>query len=164
MAGYVQGEPPSPGPPPLSPTEAMGGSPTGGQWLASSEDGGARSWHLLVMKVWRDGRRGVLMNTRPPGPILRPRTRGPHSVRDLAPGNPGRRGTAHSTQASVQRVATSRLLPPVPGRDTGRGRAGRGRVVGRKADRSRARGKGCVHGAQAVTGSGWPGCFCWSWG
>lgn len=141
-----------------------GGSPTGGQWLASSEDGGARSWHLLVMKVWRGGRRGVLMNTRPPGPILRPRTRGPHSVRDLAPGNPGRRGTAHSTQASVQRVATSCLLPPVPGRDTGRGRAGRGRVVGRKAERSRARGKGCVHGAQAVTGSGWPGCFCWSWG
>lgn len=104
-----------------------------------------------------------MMNTRPPGPIRRPRTRGPHSVHDLAPDvNPGPRVTVHSTRASVQRVAASSLLFQ-EGRQVG-GRAGWGCMVGRKAERSRARGKDCVHGVQAVTGSGWPGYFCLSWG
>lgn len=161
MAGYVQGEPSTPGPPPLSPTEE-GGSPTGGQWLASSEDVGAKSWHLLVMKMRRGGQRGVLMNTKPPGPILRPRTRGPHSVHDLAPDvNPGRRVTVHSTRASVQGVATSSLLSR-EGRQVGAGLAGvawlveRQRKAGRGAravstGRRRSRGVG---GRAASVGAG----------
>lgn len=138
---------------PLCHQPRQGGSPAGGQWLASSEDVGARSWRLLVMKMRRGGQRGVLMNTRPPGPILRPRTRGPHSVHDLAPDvNPGRRVTVHSTRASVQGVATSALLSR-GGRQVG-GRAGWGRMVGRKAEKSRARGKGCVHGRRRSRGVG----------
>lgn len=161
MQGMYRGNPPTPGPPPLSPTEARGGSPTGGQWLASSEDGGARSWRLLVM-MWQGGQRGLLMNTRPPGPILRPRTRGPHAVHDLAPDvSPGCRS------GSPQHPGLCPDSPPPPcprkGGQVG-GRAGWGHMVGRKAEKSQARGEGCVHGAQAVTGSEWPGCFCLSWG
>lgn len=161
MQGMYRGNPPTPGPPPLSPTEARGGSPTGGQWLASSEDGGARSWRLLVM-MWQGGQRGLLMNTRPPGPIPRPRTRGPHAVHDLAPDvSPGCRS------GSPQHPGLCPDSPPPPcprkGGQVG-GRAGWGHMVGRKAEKSQARGEGCVHGAQVVTGSGWPGCFCLSWG
>lgn len=161
MQGMYRGNPPTPGPPPLSPTEARGGSPTGGQWLASSEDGGARSWRLLVM-MWQGGQRGLLMNTRPPGPIPRPRTRGPHAVHDLAPDvSPGCRS------GSPQHPGLCPDSPPPPcprkGGQVG-GRAGWGHMVGRKAEKSQARGEGCVHGAQAVTGSEWPGCFCLSWG
>lgn len=161
MQGMYRGNPPTPGPPPLSPTEARGGSPTGGQWLASSEDGGARSWRLLVM-MWQGGQRGLLMNTSPPGPIPRPRTRGPHAVHDLAPDvSPGCRS------GSPQHPGLCPDSPPPPcprkGGQVG-GRAGWGHMVGRKAEKSQARGEGCVHGAQAVTGSEWPGCFCLSWG
>lgn len=161
MQGMYRGNPPTPGPPPLSPTEARGGSPTGGQWLASSEDGGARSWRLLVM-MWQGGQRGLLMNTRPPGPIPRPRTRGPHAVHDLAPDvSPGCRS------GSPQHPGLCPDSPPPPcprkGGQVG-GRAGWGHMVGKKAEKSQARGEGCVHGAQAVTGSEWPGCFCLSWG
>lgn len=161
MQGMYRGNPPTPGPPPLSPTEARGGSPTGGQWLASSEDGGARSWRLLVM-MWQGGQRGLLMNTRPPGPIPRPRTRGPHAVHDLAPDvSPGCRS------GSPQHPGLCPDSPPPScprkGGQVG-GRAGWGHMVGRKAEKSQARGEGCVHGAQAVTGSEWPGCFCLSWG
>lgn len=161
MQGMYRGNPPTPGPPPLSPTEARGGSPTGGQWLASSEDGGARSWRLLVM-MWQGGQRGLLMNTRPPGPILRPRTRGPHAVHDLAPDvSPGCR----SDSPQHPGLCPDSPPPPCPrkGGQVG-GRAGWGHMVGRKAEKSQARGEGCVHGAQAVTGSEWPGCFCLSWG
>lgn len=162
MQGMYRGNPPTPGPPPLSPTEARGGSPTGGQWLASSEDGGARSWRLLVMKMWQGGQRGLLMNTKPPGPIPRPRTRGPHAVHDLAPDvSPGCR----SDSPQHPGLCPDSPPPPCPrkGGQVG-GRAGWGHMVGRKAEKSQARGEGCVHGAQAVTGSGWPGCFCLSWG
>lgn len=163
MAGYVQGSPPTPGPPPLSPTEARGVPQTGGQWLVSSEDGGAGSWHLLVMKMWRGGQKAVLMNARPPGPIPRPRTRGPRSVHDLAPDiSPGCRS------GSPQHPSLCPESPPPPscpgkGGQVG-GRVSWGHMVGRKAEKSRARGEGCVHGAQVVTGSGWPGCFCLNWG
>lgn len=161
MQGMYRGNPPTPGPPPLSPTEARGGSPTGGQWLASSEDGGARSWRLLVM-MWQGGQRGLLMNTRPPGPIPRPGTRGPHAVHDLAPDvSPGCR----SDSPQHPGLCPDSPPPPCPrkGGQVG-GRAGWGHMVCRKAEKSQARGEGCVHGAQAVTGSGWPGCFCLSWG
>lgn len=161
MQGMYRGNPPTPGPPPLSPTEARGGSPTGGQWLASSEDGGARSWRLLVM-MWQGGQRGLLMNTKPPGPIPRPRTRGPHAVHDLAPDvSPGCR----SDSPQHPGLCPDSPPPPCPrkGGQVG-GRAGWGHMVGRKAEKSQARGEGCVHGAQVVTGSGWPGCFCLSWG
>lgn len=160
------GTPHPSGPPPLSPTKAGGGSRPGGQWLAGSEYGGARSWHLLVMKMWRGGQRAVLMNTRPPGSILRPRTSGPHAVHDLARDvSPGCR----SRQSFLPRPPSEESRPPPScprgkgGQVWGVGPAGVSWLVERQR-KARAWGEGCVHRARAVTGSGWPGCFCLSWG
>lgn len=166
MAKYVQGIPP-PRPTPSVTNRGRGGSPTGGQWLASSEDGGARSWHLLVMKMWRGGQNGVLMNTKPPGPILRPGTRGPHSVHGHGPDvSPGSKSGQSIAGPGLCPKSRRHLLPPAPRAREGRWGAG---LVGvawlvERQRKARARGEGCVHGARAVTGSGWPGCFCLSWG
>lgn len=101
------------------------------------------------------------MNTRPPGPIPGVLTQ----FMTLPTTSAQAAGAAvHSTRASVQTVATSSLLSRERGDRPRDGRAGWGHMVGRKAEKSRVRGVGRVHGARAVMGSGWPGYFCLSWG
>ena len=156
MAKYVQGIPP-PRPTPSVTNRGRGGSPTGGQWLASSEDGGARSWHLLVMKMWRGGQNGVLMNTKPPGPILRPGTRGPHSVHGHGPDvSPGSKSGQSIAGPGLCPKSRRHLLPPAPRAREGRWGAG---LVGvawlvERQRKARARGEGCVHGARQSRGVG----------
>lgn len=87
------------------------------------------------------------MNTRPPGPILSPGTRGPHSV--LAPDvSPDICRSGQSIAGPGLCPKSRHRLPPVPqGREDrwGAGLAGVAWLVERQR-KARARGKGCVHG------------------
>lgn len=86
------------------------------------------------------------MNARPPGPIRRPGPRGPHAVRGLDPDvSPGcRSGRAVHRRPGPLSEESSRpplSRPPGKGGRVG-GRAGGGRMVGRKAEKSQGVGQG----------------------